>query len=65
MPCCKTFGPFGLAKYCRDVSESGINRFLKHGHNEHSNRGGGSFRGDEVHGRQGVGAELVRYPQGA
>ena len=32
--------PFGLAMFCGDISES-INRFLKHGHNEHSNRGGG------------------------
>ena len=30
--------PFGLAMFY--ISES-INRFLKHGHNEHSNRGGG------------------------
>ena len=38
-----------------DISES-INRFLKHGHNEHSNRGGGGgyrVEGvDEVSGRQ-------------
>ena len=32
--------PFGLAMFSGDISES-INRFLKHGHNEHSNRGGG------------------------
>ena len=32
--------PFGLAMFCGGISES-INRFLKHGHNEHSNRGGG------------------------
>ena len=32
--------PFGLAMFCGDISES-INRFLKHGHNKHSNRGGG------------------------
>ena len=31
--------PFGLAMFSGDVSES-INRFLKHGHNEHNNRGG-------------------------
>ena len=30
--------PFGLAMFSGDISES-INRFLKHGHNEHSNRG--------------------------
>ena len=40
--------PFGLAMYSGDISES-INCcfFLKHGHNEHSNRGGGG-KGDEV-----------------
>ena len=32
--------PFGLAIFLADISES-INRFLKHGHHEHSNRGGG------------------------
>ena len=32
--------PFGLAMLSGDISER-INRFLKHGHNEHSNRGGG------------------------
>ena len=32
--------PFGMAMYSGDISES-FNRFLKHGHNEHSNRGGG------------------------
>ena len=32
--------PFGLAMFSGDISES-INRFLKHGHNEHSNPGGG------------------------
>ena len=32
--------PFGLAMFLGDISES-INRFLKHGHNEHSNRVGG------------------------
>ena len=32
--------PFGLAMFTGDISES-INRFLKHGHNEHSNPGGG------------------------
>ena len=31
--------PFGLAMFSGDISES-INRFLKHGHTEHSNRGG-------------------------
>ena len=35
--------PLGLAMFCGDISES-INRFLKHGHNEHINReGGGAF----------------------
>ena len=46
--------PFGLAMLSRDISES-MNRFLKHGHNEHSNRGGGGagrVEGmDEVSGR--------------
>ena len=32
--------PFGLAMFWGDISQS-INRFLKHGHNEHRNRGGG------------------------
>ena len=32
--------PFGLAMFSGDISES-INRFLKHGHHEHSNPGGG------------------------
>ena len=36
--------PFGLAMFSGDNSES-INRFLKHGHNEHSNRGGGGVVG--------------------
>ena len=46
--------PFGLAMFCGDISES-INRFLKHGHNEHTNRGGGGCRVegvDEVSGRK-------------
>ena len=46
--------PFGLAMFFGDISES-INRFLKHGHNEHINRGGGGCRVegvDEVSGRQ-------------
>ena len=48
--------PFGLAMFSDDISES-INRFLKHGHNEHSNRegGGGGCRVegvDDVSGRQ-------------
>ena len=47
--------PFGLAMFSGDISES-INRFLKHGHNEHSNRGeGGGCRAegvDEVSGRR-------------
>ena len=32
--------PFGLAMFSGDISES-INRFLKHGHNEHNIRAGG------------------------
>ena len=50
----KNIKPFGLAMFSGDISES-INRFLKHGHNEHSNRGGGGCRVegvDEVSGRQ-------------
>ena len=47
--------PFGLAMFSGDISES-INRFLKHGRNEHSNRGGGGgcrVEGvDRVSGRQ-------------
>ena len=35
--------PFGSAMFCDDISESN-NRFLKHGHNEHSNRGGGHVK---------------------
>ena len=35
---------FGLAMFSGDNLES-INRFLKHGHNEHSNRGGGVLGG--------------------
>ena len=34
--------PFGMPMFSGDISES-INRFLKHGHNEHSNRGGGGW----------------------
>ena len=41
--------PFGLAMFSGDISES-INRFLKHGHNEHSNRGGGGGGGCRVEG---------------
>ena len=47
--------PFGLAMFSGDISES-INRFVKQGRNEHSNRGGGGacpVEGvDEVSGRQ-------------
>ena len=32
--------PFGPAMFSGDISES-INRFLNHGHNEHSNLGEG------------------------
>ena len=46
--------PFGLTMFSGDISES-INRLLKHGHNEHSNRarGGGLSGGgmDKVSGR--------------
>ena len=35
--------PFGLAMFSGDNSES-INRLLKYGHNEHSNRGVGAVR---------------------
>ena len=45
---------FGLAMFSGDISES-INRLLKHGHNEHSNRGGGGCRVEgvnEVSGRE-------------
>ena len=46
---------FESAMFYGDISES-INRFLKHGHNEHSNRGGGGgcqVEGvDEVSGRK-------------
>ena len=46
--------PFELAVFSGHISES-INRFLKHGHNEHSNRGGGGGLSDggveEVSGR--------------
>ena len=35
---------FWLAMFSGDISES-INRFLKHGHNEHRNRGGGGAVG--------------------
>ena len=53
-------GPSGVATFCGALSES-INRFLKHGHENHSNRGGGSFRGrgwmrcKEVNGRPPTG----------
>ena len=46
--------PFVLAMFSGDISES-INRILKHGHNEHSNQGGGVCRVegvDAVSGRQ-------------
>ena len=46
--------PFGLTMFSGDISDS-INRFLKHGHNEHSNGGGGDCRVggvDKVSGRQ-------------
>ena len=40
--------PFGLAMFCHDMSER-INRFLKHVHNEHNNRGGQAIHGNAVH----------------
>ena len=46
--------PFGVALFSGDISES-IDRFVKNGYNEHSNRGGGGCRVegvDEVSGRQ-------------
>ena len=44
--------PFGLAILSGDISES-INPFMKHGQNEHSNRGGCRVEGvDEVSGRR-------------
>ena len=46
--------PFGLAMFSGDISES-INRFLKHGPNEHSNRGGEGCKVEgenEVEGRK-------------
>ena len=50
--------PFGLAMFSGDISES-INRFLKHGDNEHSNPGGGGgYRVeavDEVSGHKWLG----------
>ena len=47
-----------------DISES-INRFLKHGHNEHSNRGGGGRGGlSGGGGGRGVGLSVVGHPQG-
>ena len=53
--------PFGLAMFPGDISKS-INRFLKHGHNEHSNRGGGGLPGGG--GGRGVGSSIVGHPQG-
>ena len=49
--------PFGLAMFSGDILES-INRFLKHGHNEHSNRGGGGGGGCRV---EGVDEVSVRH----
>ena len=48
--------PFGLATFSSDISKS-INLFPKHGHNEHSNPGGGGGgcrveEVDKVSGRQ-------------
>ena len=53
--------PFGLAMFSRDISES-INRFLKHGHNEHNNwRGGGGGLSGGGAGR-GAGLSVVGHP---
>ena len=53
--------PLGLAMFSRDISES-VNSFLKHGHNEHSNREGGGLSGGG--GGRGVGSSVVGHPQG-
>ena len=52
--------PFGLAMFSGDISES-VNRFLKHGHNEHTHRGGGGLSGGV--GGRGVGSSVVGHPQ--
>ena len=59
--------PFGLATFLGDISES-INRFLKHAHNEHSNRGGGGpfvWRGwtrcPVVSGRPSTGRHVCKH----
>ena len=52
--------PFGLAMFSGDIWES-INRFVKHGQNEHINRGGGLSGGG---GGRGVGSSVVGHPQG-
>ena len=54
--------PFGLAMFSGDISEC-INRFLKHGHNKRSNRGGGGGLSGGGVGR-GVGSSVVGHPQG-
>ena len=53
--------PVGLAMFSGDISES-ITRFLKHGHNEQSNPGGGGLWGGG--GGRGVGSSVVGHPQG-
>ena len=57
----QNINPFGLPMFSGDISES-INRFLKHGHNEHSNRGGGGLSGGG--GGRDVGSLVVGHPQG-
>ena len=47
----QNISPLGLAMFCGDISES-INRFLKHGHNEHSNR---------VNGRPSTGRPVCKH----
>ena len=53
--------PFGRAMFSSDISES-INRSLKQGHNEHSNRGGGGLSGGG--GGRGVRSSVVGHPRG-
>ena len=58
--------PFGLAMFSGDISKS-TNRYLKHDHNEHSNRGGGGvgWRGltscEVVSGRPSTGRPVCKH----
>ena len=54
--------PFELAMFSGDISES-INRFLKHGHNEHGNRGGGGGLSGGGAARA-VASSVVGHPHG-